>query len=95
MDASSDFAPGTTALLTSTLLGKLARHDISYDDQQKLHVNTTWTAEVQSLAKVNGIALNDKYLAVGGITKDGKGSVEIWSRPDECVSAEQMSRLSL
>ncbi|EKM55195.1 uncharacterized protein PHACADRAFT_95688 [Phanerochaete carnosa HHB-10118-sp] len=91
---SCDFAPNATALLTSTLLGRLARHDISYDDQQKLHVNTAWRAEVRNLVKVNGIALNDKYLAVGGITKDGKGLVEVWSL-DEGVSAEQMSQLSL
>lgn len=91
----SAFVPGETALLASSLLGKLARHDISYDSKHKLHVTTSWNAEVESLAKINAIAVNDKYLVVGGIIKDGKGAVEVWGPPNDKVPAEQLAQLSL
>ncbi|GJE90788.1 WD40 repeat-like protein [Phanerochaete sordida] len=90
------FAPASTALFTSTLLGRLARHDITYDEQKKITAKTSWNAEVKYLAKVNGIAVNEKYLVIGGILKDGKGSVEVWSLPDENASAaEKLAQLSL
>lgn len=92
---SSAFTSDGASLLTSTLLGKLAQHDLSYDDKQALQINTSWTAEVRSLAKVNGIALSGMHLVVGGILKDGRGSLEVWSLAEGGVLIEQMSQLSL
>ncbi|CAL1705173.1 unnamed protein product [Somion occarium] len=66
-------------LVTSTLLGKLAQQSISYKPAGALQVHTTWNAEVSVVAKVNALSVNGRYLLVGGISKDHKGAVEIWS----------------
>ncbi|KAI0072790.1 WD40 repeat-like protein [Panus rudis PR-1116 ss-1] len=66
-------------LITCTLLGTLAKHSLSYDDESgNIESETVWTADAKSIEKVNGISVSGNRLAVGGITKDGKGVVEIW-----------------
>lgn len=81
--------------MTSTLLGRLALHEITYDSEQKLHVRTSWNAQVNALAKVNALALSNNWLVVGGIRKDGKGAVEVWSRLDVADPTAKMSELAL
>lgn len=82
-------------MLTSTLLGKLAQHDIVYNDQAQVQIQTVWAAEVKTLAKVNALAVQGEWLVIGGINKDGKGVAEIWRRSDADAPAEQLSQLSL
>lgn len=74
----SAFANDQT-LITSSLLGKLAMHIITYNDSGKLQVNTTWTGEVTNVTKVNAIAVSQQFLLVGGIAKNQKGAVEVWT----------------
>lgn len=91
----SVFAPNGTALLTSTLLGRLAQHDITYSSEQQVEVQTSWNAEVQTLVKVNAITAQGDWLVVGGISKEGKGIVEVWRHSESEGPAEQLSQLSL
>jgi hypothetical protein len=91
---SSVFLPDGKTLLTSTLLGKLAQHSIFYDNEQKLQVKTSWSAEVKNVAKVNAITSTGKVFVVGGITKEGKGAVEVWGRPETEDPTQKLSQLT-
>lgn len=66
-------------LVTSSLLGKLAIHTVSYGESGKLQAHSVWNAQTSIVAKVNAICVNERYLLVGGITKDQKGAVEVWT----------------
>ncbi|KAJ3531099.1 hypothetical protein NM688_g7620 [Phlebia brevispora] len=80
------------ALLTCSLLGKLAQHTITYDDE-KVEVRTIWSGEIKTLHKVSAIAVSEKWFAVAGFGTDDKGLVEIWC-PTQGVS-EDMEQLSI
>lgn len=91
----SAFLPDGTSLLTSTLLGRLARHDLAYNDDQQIHTKVSWSAEVKSLAKVNAIAVSDVWLTICGISKAGRGMVEVWQFSRAEVAVEALSKLPM
>lgn len=90
----SAFAPDG-ALWTCTLLGRLARHKLSYDEAQRPQVETVWKNETKSLAKVNTISVSSKWVVLGGITQQAKGLVEVWALSDIESVARQISNLSV
>lgn len=90
----SAFAPDN-ALWTCTLLGRLARHELSYDAAQRPQVETVWKSETKSLAKVNTISVSSKWIVLGGITQQAKGLVEVWALSDIESVAGQISNLSM
>ncbi len=49
-----------------------------YDSAKTLNTKLIWDSDVKEVAKVNAIAVNDRWLVVGGLTRDGKGVLEIW-----------------
>lgn len=83
-------------LLTCTLLGRLALHVVSYDSGQGIHPDTKWAGNVVNLEKVNAIAANGEWLAIGGFSKDGAGLVEVWRAAGEIsLVTEAMDQLSV
>lgn len=85
----------TSVLLTCTLLGKLALHVVSYDDNTRSRLDTKWTGEVVELQKVNAIAATNNWLAVGGFSEGGAGLVEVWKITEHEHLVESMSTLSV
>ncbi|PCH37860.1 hypothetical protein WOLCODRAFT_135884 [Wolfiporia cocos MD-104 SS10] len=69
---------GMSTLYTCTLLGTLARYQISRNEGGNLHSERTWSAEAKAIEKVNAISINEKWLVVGGLDKAGKGVAEVW-----------------
>lgn len=71
------FANENTLLICS-LLGCLKAYSLVYDSAKTLNTKLIWDSDVKEVAKVNAIAVNDRWLVVGGLTRDGKGVLEIW-----------------
>ena len=92
----SSFTPDGTSLITSSLLGKLARHAVTFENEN-VEIYTIWNGETKGLEKVSAIALSEKWLAVGGFGSDEKGLVEIWCHNDEVEAsvAAKMEHLSV
>ena len=82
-------------LLTCTLLGKLALHEVSYNDAHRPQLDTKWSSVVVNLQKVNAIAADGDWLAIGGLSETGAGRLEIWKLAEDYQLAAQMSGLSV
>lgn len=39
-----------------------------------------WTGEAQAIEKINALIIDDKRIFLGGLSKDGKGVIEIWDK---------------
>ncbi|KAH8106795.1 WD40 repeat-like protein [Cristinia sonorae] len=67
-----------TTLVTCTLLGKLAKHTISYSEEGKVELQQSWSSETKIVEKVNAMTANSKWLVLAGLSKDAKGVAEVW-----------------
>lgn len=73
------------ALLACSLLGTITRYNICRDYEGKLTAEKAWSMDSFAIAKVNAMALSERWLAVGGLLKDGKGSIELWDMQEQRV----------
>ncbi|KAG5352981.1 hypothetical protein C0989_011624 [Termitomyces sp. Mn162] len=68
-------------LTVSTLLGVMTRYQIVYDHNEgSVSLDKIWQQETQSVKKVNALIVDEKRIAVGGLTAEGKGIIEIWGK---------------
>jgi hypothetical protein len=75
-------------LITCTLLGTVSQHHIELDAPGDLvKIETVWAEGVKSLAKVNTLAVDGHWIAIGGFGTDGRGVIEIWSRAEQQSTA--------
>lgn len=73
-------------LLSCTLLGTLKSHNLSRaeaDGDGSFELLESWSREMHGIAKANGIAVTlvedgKMKIAVGGVSKNGKGIVELF-----------------
>ena len=72
------------SLITCTLLGKLAQHNVVHD-ASAVDVETVWTGETKNLQKVSAMSVKGAFIAIGGFGKDDKGLVEVMSLSTEEV----------
>lgn len=74
-------------LTISTMLGVITQFELVYDpkaDDGQALLKLLWQGSVTpALEKVNRILADDKRIVVGGLTKAGKGIIEIWKKQDE------------
>ena len=61
----------------------VAHHQLSRAGaDEALELTTTWSKNTQAIAKVNGISVAGKRIAIGGIGTNKKGAVEVWLATD-------------
>ncbi|KAJ2929583.1 hypothetical protein H1R20_g7512, partial [Candolleomyces eurysporus] len=69
-------------LTISTMLGVITQYELIYDSQAndgRAILKQLWQGNVTSIEKVNTILVDEKRIVVGGLEKDGKGVIEVWS----------------
>ncbi|EGN95496.1 hypothetical protein SERLA73DRAFT_186531 [Serpula lacrymans var. lacrymans S7.3] len=69
---------GPRTLLSCTLLGTVVEHELEGNTGNNLALAPVWTNETQCVTKVNALVAVDDQIIIGGLSKDGKGAVEIW-----------------
>ncbi|KAJ3760327.1 WD40-repeat-containing domain protein [Lentinula raphanica] len=68
-------------LVASTLLGLVIQWKIKIDSvNQEDIVKEIWRKQAVALDKVNALVAIDTKIAIGGLSKDGKGVFEVWDR---------------
>ncbi|KAJ3801461.1 WD40-repeat-containing domain protein [Lentinula aff. detonsa] len=68
-------------LIASTLLGSVIQWKINGESMnQENIVEEVWRKQTSALEKVNALITIDSKIAIGGFSKNGKGSIEIWDR---------------
>jgi len=71
---------GVDAIVSCTLLGTVSHHQLSRNAaDDSLELTTTWTQDTQSLAKVNAMTVVEHRIVIGGIGKNKKGVIEVWT----------------
>jgi hypothetical protein len=68
-----------TDLVACTLLGKMTRYHLYREAGCDPKPEQIWSADAESVAKVNALIVSDSWIAIGGIGKEGRGVIEIWS----------------
>ncbi|KAI0345343.1 hypothetical protein BDW22DRAFT_1427012 [Trametopsis cervina] len=84
-----------TSLLTCTLLGRIAVHTVSYDESQKVRLETQWTGNTVNVTKVNALHASDGWIAIGGFTEDGGGLVELWKLSEVDTLSQGVAELAV
>jgi hypothetical protein len=64
-------------LVCCTLLGIVSLFRLDRDPPQ---LELLYSKGTEGIEKVNALAVEDPWLAIGGFGKDGKGVVELWCR---------------
>lgn len=68
-------------LTTSTLLGILTQWEIVFQEEDRqILLKMLWQGTTQNMEKVNKVIADDKRIIVGGLTKEGKGVIEVWRK---------------
>ena len=68
-----------STIVTSTLLGIISQHSLRIEGKTKdWGLESVSVAQTQCIAKVNGLAVHDDKVAVGGFRADGKGAAEVY-----------------
>jgi hypothetical protein len=68
-------------LVTSTLRGVLTVYDLIFDSEEgSLILEDVFQKESSGLEKVNALVADDKRIILAGLTKDGKGVIEVWKQ---------------
>ncbi|KAF5389952.1 hypothetical protein D9757_003629 [Collybiopsis confluens] len=71
-------------LCASTLLGTIIQWKINVkSNDQDTILEEVWRKNVTGMDKVNALVTNDTKIIVGGLTKEGKGVIEIWDIPPQ------------
>ncbi|TFK30269.1 WD40 repeat-like protein [Coprinopsis marcescibilis] len=66
---------------TSTLLGLITQWEIVYqEEERRILLKMLWQGETKNLEKVNKLIADQNRIIVGGLTKDGKGLIEVWQK---------------
>ncbi|EAU88879.1 hypothetical protein CC1G_12650 [Coprinopsis cinerea okayama7 len=66
---------------TSTMLGILTQWEIVFQEEDRqILLKMLWQGQTQNMEKVNKLVADDKRIIVGGLTKDGKGVIEVWHK---------------
>jgi hypothetical protein len=78
--ASSIFTSEHT-ITVSSLLGVVSEVSIAWDSSTGLSLEKRGSLETTNIEKVNGLAFNGRWLALGGFDKAGKGVAEVWRVP--------------
>ncbi|KAG2038763.1 WD40-repeat-containing domain protein [Suillus americanus] len=72
---------GPRTLFTSTLMGKVALHEIGGPNADgKLHISPKWTRATTDVNKVNAIIATGGLIIIGGLSERGGGIIEVWER---------------
>ena len=70
---------GPSAIVTSTLLGVISRHTLFIEgNAEDRRIESIAIGQTQSIVKVNGLAVHDDNIVVGGFRADGKGVAEVY-----------------
>lgn len=73
---------GDDDIYTCSLLGSLTHFCISRQSSssagEQPSITKAWACNVREIAKANAIAATLDLLVVGGMSKDGKGVIELW-----------------
>ena len=68
-----------STIVTSTLLGIISQHSLRIEGKtEDWGLESVSVAQTQCIAKVNGLAVHDDKVAVGGFRADGKGAAEVY-----------------
>ena len=84
--------------MTCTLLGEVKQfavvhnNTVANEGEPGFEVQEKWRTHAQKLAKVNTMAITGDRMAIGGLTEDGKGVVEMWDVSKDAV--ERMETLT-
>lgn len=76
--------------VTCTLLGEVKQFEIVHDAPASeggagFGLQEKWSSRTQKLAKVNAMSITGDRMAIGGLTGDGKGVVEIWDVSKDAI----------
>lgn len=85
--------------MTCTLLGEVKQFAVVHNAPASeggpgFEVNEKWSSRTQKLAKVNAMSISGDRMAIGGLTGEGKGVVEIWDVGKDAVERMAASRAS-
>jgi hypothetical protein len=69
-------------LICCTLLGIVSMYRLSRDP---LQLQLLYSKGTEGIEKVNALAVDGQWLAIGGFGKDGKGVVELWNRNNNTI----------
>lgn len=68
-------------LTVSTMLGVVTQYEVLSDPKQdSVDIDKVWQKKTQGVEKVNALIVDEKRIIVGGLSKEGKGIIEIWQR---------------
>jgi hypothetical protein len=78
------------------MLGVITQYELIYDSQAndgRAILKQLWQGNVKSIEKVNTMLVDEKRIVVGGLKKDGKGVVEVWSwgQPEQQGQIDSLS----
>ena len=76
-------------LTISTMLGVITQYELIYDaqdDQGQALLRRLWQGDVKTIEKVNAMLVDDRRIIVGGLSKDGKGVIEVWKKEGGSVA---------
>lgn len=67
--------------LTSSLMGVLKIFKLKPEGGVVTEISMAWEGKTNTIEKVNCIATDDFKFVVGGLSKEGKGVIEIFGTP--------------
>ncbi|KAJ3543758.1 hypothetical protein NMY22_g3020 [Coprinellus aureogranulatus] len=85
-------------LTISTMLGVITQYELLYDPQNaggQALLRQVWKGDVKAIEKVNALLVDERRILVGGLSKDGKGIIEVWKKQEgtlATISADSTSQ---
>lgn len=60
-------------------MGALKLFKLGRENGVAKELRNIWEGKTTKIEKVNSIAVDAKRIAIGGLSKDGKGFIELWT----------------
>lgn len=75
------------------MLGLLTQWEIMYNEEDRqILLKMLWQGTTQNMEKVNKVIADDRRIIVGGLTKEGKGVIEVWSKYPNPPKANEVTQ---
>ena len=86
--------------MTCTLLGEVKQFAVVHNGPANesgpgSEVNEEWSSRTQKVAKVNAMSITGDRMAIGGLTGEGKGVVEVWDVSKDAIGRMVASRAGI
>jgi hypothetical protein len=72
---------GPSTLIICTLLGKVTQYHVAQEEARRASPpEQEWSMNTKTVSKVNAMVVNERWIIIGGLCKEGKGVIEVWNR---------------